>query len=79
MQSDTSLANRAPVAIKDAEDAVVVAEMAEKDLVLAAHRVYIADRKVDTARALAETQSAENERKALVENRRKGTPRCTYA
>ena len=67
LQSDTSLANSAPVAMKDAETAVVVAEMAQKDLVLAAHRVYIADRKVDTARALAQTQAAESERKALVE------------
>ena len=51
LQSEPSLANGAPVALKDAEGAVVVAEMKEKDLVLAAHRVYIADRKVDTARA----------------------------
>ena len=63
----TALANRAPVAIKDAEGAVVLAEMTEKDLVLAAHRVYIADRKVDTARALAQTQFAEEERTALNE------------
>ncbi len=67
LQSDSTLANSAPVAMKDAEAAVVVAEMAQKDLVLAAHRVYIADRKVDTARALAQTQSAETERKALTE------------
>ena len=67
LQSDPSLANRAPVAMKDAETAVVVAEMSQKDLALAAHRVYIADRKVDTARALAQTQSAEAERKSLTE------------
>ena len=67
LQSDTSLAGSAPVAMKDAETAVVVAEMSQKDLVLAAHRVYIADRKVDTARALAQTQTAESERKALTE------------
>lgn len=67
LQSDSLLANSAPVAMKDAESAVVVAEMAQKDPVLAAHRVYIADRKVDTARALAQTQSAETERKSLVE------------
>lgn len=65
LQSEPTLANRAPVAIKDAEAAVVVAEMTQKDLVLAAHRVYIADRKVDTARALAQTQFAEEERKTL--------------
>jgi outer membrane protein OmpA-like peptidoglycan-associated protein len=67
LQSDTSLANGAPVAMKDAETAVVVAEMAQKDPVLAAHRVYIADRKVDTARALAQIQTAEAQRKALTE------------
>ena len=67
LQSDSTLANSAPVAMKDAETAVVVAEMSQKDPVLAAHRVYIADRKVDTARALAQTQAAEAERKSLVE------------
>jgi outer membrane protein OmpA-like peptidoglycan-associated protein len=55
------------VALKDAEGAVIVAEMTEKDLALAAHRVYIADRKVETARALAQTQAAEQQRVALVE------------
>ena len=67
LQSDPRLANGAPVAMKEAETAVVVAEMSQKDLALAAHRVYIADRKVDTARALAQTQTAETERKALTE------------
>ncbi len=38
---------------------------------LAAHRVYIADRKVDTARALAQTQFAEAERTALNEQSEK--------
>jgi outer membrane protein OmpA-like peptidoglycan-associated protein len=67
LQSDARLANSAPVAVKDAEAAVTVAEMPQKDLALAAHRVYIADRKVDTARALAQTQTAEIERTALTE------------
>lgn len=67
LQSESNLANRAPVALKDAEAAVKVAEMQQKDLVLAAHRVYIADRKVDTARALAETNFSEAERAVLVE------------
>jgi len=67
LQGDTSLANGAPVALKDAETAVVVAEMVEKDLVLAAHRVYIADRKVDIARSLAETHAAELQRVVLTE------------
>ena len=59
LQGEPTLANRAPVALKDAEAAVNVAETTQKDLVLAAHRVYIADRKVETARALAETQYSE--------------------
>jgi outer membrane protein OmpA-like peptidoglycan-associated protein len=67
LQSDSALANKAPVAIKDAEMAVREAEISQKDLPLAAHRVYIADRKVDTARALAETRSAEEARAALTE------------
>jgi outer membrane protein OmpA-like peptidoglycan-associated protein len=67
LQSDPRLASGAPVAMKDAETAVVVAEMSQKDLALAAHRVYIADRKVDTARALAQTRVAEAERTALTE------------
>ena len=71
LQSEPTLANRAQVAIKDAEGAVVLAEMTEKDLVLAAHRVYIADRKVDTARALAETSFSEQERTALNEQAEK--------
>lgn len=66
LQNNPSLANGAPVALKDAEMAVVEAERIEKkDLALAAHRVYIADRKVDTARALAETKFSETERTAL--------------
>lgn len=71
LQAEPTLANRAPVALKDAEGAVVLAEMTEKNLVLAAHRVYIADRKVDTARALAQTQFAEEERTALNEQSEK--------
>lgn len=71
LQGEANLANRAPVALKDAEAAVSVAEMTQKDLVLAAHRVYIADRKVDTARALAETNFAEAERTALNEKSEK--------
>ena len=41
------------------------AEIPQPDLALAAHRVYIADRKVDTAKALAQIQFAEQERTAL--------------
>jgi outer membrane protein OmpA-like peptidoglycan-associated protein len=73
LQNDPQLANGAPVAIKDAEMAVREAERIEKkkDLALSAHRVYIADRKVDTARALAETKYSETERLTLNEQAEK--------
>ena len=71
LQNEPTLAAGAPVATKDAEAAVREAERTEKDLVLAAHRVYIADHKVDTARALAETHFAEQQRTALNEQSEK--------
>jgi outer membrane protein OmpA-like peptidoglycan-associated protein len=71
LQSDATLATQAPVATKDAEAAVAQAEIVQPDLALAAHRVYIADRKVDTARAQAETKVAEQHRTALNEQSEK--------
>jgi outer membrane protein OmpA-like peptidoglycan-associated protein len=65
LQSDPNLATRAPVAIKEADIAVRTAEQPQADDELTAHLVYIADRKVDTARALAETRFAEDQRTAL--------------
>jgi len=65
LQADTNLATKAPVAMKDAELAVTQAETPQPDLALASHRVYIADRKVETAKALAQTRFAEDERTAL--------------
>jgi outer membrane protein OmpA-like peptidoglycan-associated protein len=69
LQSDPNLASRAAVAIKDADAAVRAAEQPEADKALAAHRVYLADRKVDTAKALAETRFAEDQRAALTAQR----------
>lgn len=71
LQNDAALAAKAPVATKDAETAVGQAEIVQPDLALAAHRVYIADRKVDTARAQAETKAAEENRTTLVEQAEK--------
>jgi outer membrane protein OmpA-like peptidoglycan-associated protein len=65
LQGDPALASRAPIAIKEAETAVQIAEQPQRDHDLAGHRVYIADRKVDTARAQAETRYAEDQRPAL--------------
>jgi outer membrane protein OmpA-like peptidoglycan-associated protein len=69
LQSDPNLASRAAVAIKDADAAVRTAEQPELNKELAAHKVFLADRKVDTARALAETRFAEDERAALTAQR----------
>jgi hypothetical protein len=69
LQSHPDLATRAPVAIKDAEVAVSAAETPQKDEALGAHQVYIADRKVDTAWALAESRLAEDQRAALTADR----------
>src|SRR5579872_5112844 len=69
LQSDPNLASRAAVAIKDADAAVRAAEQPEPNKELAAHRVYLADRKVDTAEALAETRLAEDQRAAITAQR----------
>jgi outer membrane protein OmpA-like peptidoglycan-associated protein len=69
LQSDSRLASLAPVAMNEAGDAVTLAEKPEKDAVLVAHRVYLADRKVSTAAALAETKFAEDQRTTLTEQR----------
>ena len=65
LQSDQNLASRVPLAMKEAETAVRTAEQPQPDKELAAHRVYLADRKVETARAQAETSLAEDQRAAL--------------
>ncbi|HXE06709.1 MAG TPA: OmpA family protein [Acidobacteriaceae bacterium] len=65
LQSNADLATRAPVAFKEAEAAVSAAEQPQPDVQLAQHRVYIADRKVETARAQAETRFAEDQRASI--------------
>jgi outer membrane protein OmpA-like peptidoglycan-associated protein len=65
LQSDPALANRAPLAMQAADEAVRVAERPETDSDLEAYRVYMADRKIDIARAEAETRLAEDQRPEL--------------
>ena len=69
LQADPNLASRAPVAIDQADAAVRIAEQPEKDIDLVSHRVYLADRKIDIARAQAETRYAEDQRTALSSQR----------
>jgi outer membrane protein OmpA-like peptidoglycan-associated protein len=65
LESDTSLASRIPVALEQAVAAVKLAETPQSDAELAAHRVYLADRLVDTARATAEVRLTESQRDAI--------------
>ncbi|WP_068858672.1 OmpA family protein [Perlucidibaca aquatica] len=65
LQSDSQLASRAPVAIEEAEAAVVAAEQPRKDKELSQHLVILAERKVSTAIALAQARLAEDQRGQL--------------
>jgi outer membrane protein OmpA-like peptidoglycan-associated protein len=67
LQSDPQLANRASAAAKDADLAVREAEQPQSNPDIAKYRVYMADRKVDIAIALAKTSLAEDQRKTLAE------------
>lgn len=70
LQSDPNLADRAPLALQEAETAVRIAEEpVGKDVSLGAHRVYFADRKVEIAIAQASTRYAEDQRVTLTEER----------
>lgn len=69
LQSDPELASRAPVAIKDAEAAVLAAEQPQSDSEKGRHLVQIADRKVDIAAAQAQSQLLVDQRKTLSEQR----------
>lgn len=69
LQADPQLSSRAPVAINEAETAVIAAEVAREDAALGQHLVVVADRRVDIAVARAQTRLAEDERKLLSEQR----------
>lgn len=67
LQGDPRLASQSPVALKAAESAVREAEIASRDEALVRHRVYVAERRLHTAKALAEAQYAVSQRKALAD------------
>ncbi|MDZ4729884.1 MAG: OmpA family protein [Xanthomonadales bacterium] len=70
LQSDTDLASRAPLEIKEAEAAVRLAEVpVPKDKELGTYRVYLADHSVDIATAKATTRYTEDQRVLLSEQR----------
>lgn len=71
LQNDTELASRARAEIREAEQAVDLAEkpLPASEEALASHRVYMADRKIDIARATAAARLAEDQRALLGEQR----------
>lgn len=73
LQSDSNLAAKAPVEIREAEAAVLIAEepVSEDDVTLGSHRVYVADGKVEIAMAKATTRFAVDQRAALSQERDK--------
>lgn len=71
LQADPELASRAPVAIQDAEASVRAAEMPQKDKELSKHLVFMADRNVNIAWALAQARWTVDQRKTLNEQREK--------
>lgn len=71
LQNDTELSSRAPAEIRKAEQAVELAErpLPDSEEALASHRIYMADRQIDIARASATARLAENQRAQLGEQR----------
>jgi len=67
LQSSPELSSLAPVELKEAETAVIAAEVPRKDGAYATHLVLIADHKVDIARARAQSRLYEDQRRALSE------------
>ena len=71
LQSDQQLASRAPVSLREAEDAVRAAEKVPKDKAELNHLVWVADRKIDIAAAQGQARYLEDQRKTLAEDREK--------
>lgn len=69
LQNDGQLALLAPLAIKDAEQAVMLAEQPEKNTAVSAHRLVLAERKVAIASTQAQTRLLELQRDGLNQQR----------
>src|SRR5579885_2856870 len=62
LESDPQVASAAPLALKDAEDAVAAAEQAQhRSNGSVDHYVYLADRKIEEARVLAQGKISEQQ------------------
>ena len=71
LQNNPSLADRARVELREAEEAVELAEqpLKESDAALTEHRIYMAEQAVAIAEARATTRYAEDQRVELAEQR----------
>ncbi|MCH8550841.1 MAG: OmpA family protein [Natronospirillum sp.] len=71
LQSDAQIADSARTELREAEEAVRLAEqpLNSGDRALGEHRVYMANQKVEIARAKAISRLAESERQQMVEER----------
>lgn len=69
LQSDPNLAPRAPVAMREAEEAVKIAEQPTKDKELSTHRLWMADSRLEIARARAQSHYNEDLRSQLSQER----------
>lgn len=65
LQADPAMTNRAVLPVQQATAAVVTAEQPTKDKALAIYRVKLADKKVDIAKAVAQTSYLEDQYKSL--------------
>ncbi len=69
LQADPELANRAPLALRDAQNAVAAASQPSGDAVQSAHLVLMADRKIGIAETQAQVAYLVNQRQGLAANR----------
>ncbi|MBX9714538.1 MAG: DUF4398 domain-containing protein, partial [Pseudomonadaceae bacterium] len=71
LQANPQLATRAPVAMQEAQAAVLSAQelRTEDNMAQGDHLVYLADRKVEIANARAQARFLEDQRKQLSEQR----------
>lgn len=65
LQADANLTNRAVLPVQQAEAAVLAAEQPTKDKALASYRVKLADKKVEIAKAVAQTNYLDEQYKTL--------------
>jgi outer membrane protein OmpA-like peptidoglycan-associated protein len=69
LQADPELGRRAPLALQDAETAVTAAEQPQSDPRMGEHLVFMADRRIAIARAVAQSHLAVDQRQGLADRR----------